>query len=249
VVPRAQRQQPLWQQIAIHYKEKILRGELRQGDPLPSIRAIRDEWGVSQSTAQQAVEHLHLAERLVRTDATGTYVDAPRAALSPQQRMHLTVHPSSEEVTVTAAGLVLAPEYIRPMFGLTDPAPSVIRREEVTRQADGTPGRLSVTWCHPRYRKLVPELLRPEPLPDPKGAGHLIAERAGIDPDSLTGGIAFECRLAKEDGREKPALNLLESWAYVLAGVSGWRAGENLLEYTEFVLPPNRVIEADIDPV
>jgi DNA-binding GntR family transcriptional regulator len=249
-VPQAQRSKPLWQQVADHYKGQILRGELRQGDALPSIRAIRDEWGVSQATAQQAVAHLHLAERLVRTDPSGTYVDAPRAALGPQQRMALSLAPSSEEVTVTAADYVEAPEYIVPMLGLLDygpPPDSVIRREEITRQPDGGPVRLSVTWVHPKYGQLVPELLEPAPLPDPKGAGHLIASRSGIPAGELTGGIAFECRLAKDDGRELPALGLVPG-SYVLAVVNGWRHGEDLLEYTESVLPPNRVIEADIEP-
>lgn len=248
-MPQAQRSEPLWKQIVTHYKEMILRGELRQGDPLPSVRAIRDEWGVSQGVAQQAVAHLHLAERLVRTDASGTYVDAPRAALSPQQRMRLRDSPASEVVTVTFAGTVTAPGYIVPMFGLADGPPDhpVIRREEVTRLRDGSPSRLSVTWVHPRYFPSVPELALPAPLPDPRGAGHLIAARSGTDPAELAGGIAFECRAAKDDGRELPALGL-ESGAYVLAGVSGWRHGDDLLEYTEFVLPPNRVVEADIEP-
>lgn len=246
-MPQAQRSKPLWQQVADHYKGQILRGELRQDDALPSIRAIRDEWGVSQATAQQAVMHLHLAERLVRTDPSGTYVDVPRAALGPQQRMTLAAAPSSEEVTVTSAGLVLAPEYIVPMLGLPARGATVIRREEITRLADGSPSRLSVTWVHPKYGQQVPELLEQEPLPDPRGAGHLIAARTGIDPAELTGGIAFECRLAKDDERELPALGL-EPGAYVLAVVNGWRAGEDLLEYTESVLPPGRVIEADIEP-
>lgn len=248
-MPPVQRYQPAWKQIAEHFKTEILEGRLARGGRLPAVRDVAAEWDVSQGTAQQAYAHLHLAEHLVRTEpGGGTYVDAPRASLSPQQRMRLAAAPASEVVTVTGAGLVLAPEYIRPMFSLDDPAPSVIRREEVTRLADGSPSRLSVTWVHPKYAQAVPELLRDGPLPDPKGAGHLIAERAGIDPGTLTGGIAFECRLAKNDGREMPALGLLESWAYVLAGVSGWRHGDDLLEYTEFVLPPNRVIEADIEP-
>jgi DNA-binding transcriptional regulator YhcF (GntR family) len=244
-VPRAQRQQPLWQQIVTHYKEMILGGELRPGDPLPSVRDIAAEWGVSQGVAQQAVAHLHLAEHLVRTGSAGTYVDAPRAALSPQQRMRLAAEPSSEAVTVTSAGLVTAPGYVVTTLSLAGPV--AVRREEVTRQSDGSAGRLSVTWAHPRYTAAVPELLHEVPLPDPRGAGHLIAERSGIDPATLAGGIALECRAAKDDGRERPALDL-EPGAYVLAGVSGWRAGEDLLEYTEFVLPPGRVIEADIEP-
>jgi DNA-binding GntR family transcriptional regulator len=224
----------------------ILRGELRQGDALPSVRAVRAEWDVSQSVAQQAIAHLHLAERLVRTDPSGTYVGPPRAAISPQQRMRLDIAPSSEAVTVTAASLVDAPEYIRPMFGLSGTS-NVLRREEVTALADGTPHMLAVTWCHPVSLSAVPELMALQPLPDPKGAAHLIAERAGYDPGDLTGGVAFECRAAKEDGRERPALDL-EQGAYVLAGVSGWRHGDDLLAYTEFILPPNQVVEADIEP-
>jgi hypothetical protein len=123
----------------------------------------------------------------------------------------------------------------------------VIRREEVTRQPDGGPVRLSVTWVHPKYGQQVPELLEPAPLPDPRGAGHLIAERSGISTGEMTGGIAFEARLAKNDGRENVLLDLYPG-AFVLAVVNGWRHGEDLLEYTESVLPPNRVIEADIEP-
>lgn len=244
-MPRAQRTKPLWQQVADHYKEQILRGELREGDLLPSMREMAREFGVSQSTAQQALAHLHLAERLVATSTAGTIVAPPRAALSPQQRMRLAAAPSSETVTVTFAGITGAPAYIVPMLGLADP---VIRREEVTRLADGSPSRLSVTWCHPAYADDVPELLETAPLPDPRGAGHLIAERhPGYDPSGLTGGIAFEARLAKNDGRENVYLGLYPG-AFVLAGVNGWRHGDDLLEYTEFVLPAGRVIEADIEP-
>jgi DNA-binding GntR family transcriptional regulator len=246
-MPEARRSAPLWKQIADHYKGEILRGELRQGDALPSIRAIRDEWRVSQSVAQQAVSHLHLAERLVRTDATGTYVDAPRAALGPQQRMHLAAAPASEVVTVTSAGLVPAPDYIVPLLNLPASDAVVLRREEITRRPDGSPHMLSVTWCPPWFTAVVPELTAEVPLPDPKGAAHLIAARAGLDLAQLHGDIAFEARTAKEDGRERPALDLAPG-AYVLAGVSGWRLAGEMLEYTEFILPPGQVIEADIEP-
>ena len=246
-MPPVQRYQPAWKQIADHFKKEIIEGRLATGDRLPSVRQVAGEWDVSQGTAQQAYVHLHLAERLVRTDGSGTYVDRPRAAMSPQQRMRLTAAPASELVTVTSAEVLPAPAYIQPMFGLPASG-TVIRREEVTRGADGVPMRLSVTWAPARYAAAVPELLHAAPLPDPKGAAHLIAARLNIDPASLTGGIAFECRTAKTDGREMPALGLHESWAYVLAVVSGWRHGDDLLEYTEFVLPPNRVIEADIEP-
>jgi GntR family transcriptional regulator len=245
-VPQVQRSEPMWRQVASHYKGMILRGELREGDQLPSVRQIRDEWGVSQGVAQRAVEHLHLAERLVATGPSGTVVAAPRAAFGPQQRMRLTAAPASEVVTVTSAGLVPAPAYVVPLLGLAEGDP-VIRREEVTRRADGSPHRLSVTWCAPQYSLPVPELTAEEPLPDPRGAGPLIAQRLEVEAGNLHGGVAFEARLAKDDGRELPALGLAAG-AFVLAGVSGWRYGDDTLEYTEFVLPAGQVVEADIEP-
>ena len=245
-MPRARRELPMWQQIARYYKEQIVRGELREGDRLPSVRQIREEWDVSQGVAQQAVAHLHLAEKLVRTDATGAYVLPPRAAVSPQLQLRLASSPAGLEVTVTAAELTDAPAYIQPMFGMAA-GDRVVRREEVTRLAGGTPHRLSVTWCDASSLLAVPELLHAAPLPDPAGAAHLIAVRGGIDPAELSGGIAFEARPARDDGRELSALGL-EPGAGVLAVVEGWRHAGQLLAYTEFILPQGQVVEADIEP-
>lgn len=245
-MPRAERSLPLWEQIARYYKDQITRGELREGDRLPSVRQVREEWDVSHGVAQQAMTHLHLAERLVRTDSGGTYVLPRRAAVSPQLQLRLVTEPATLAVTVTAAELTDAPEYVQPMFGM-EPGARVVRREEVTRLADGTPHMLAVTWCDPASLLAVPELLHAAPLPDPAGAAHLIAARAGIDLAELSGGIAFECRRVLDDGREMEALGTGPD-AYVLAGVSGWRAGEMLLAYTEFILPPGQVVEADIEP-
>lgn len=245
-MPRAERALPMWQQIARHYKRQIVLGELRENDKLPSVRDIAREWEVSQGVAQQAVQHLHLAENLIRTDPTGAYVREPRAAMSPQLQLRLTSEPAALVTTVTAAGLVDTPDYIRPMFGM-GPGDRVVRREEVTRLADGTPHMLAVTWCEAGALLAVPELLHQVPLPDPAGAAHLIAARAGIDLDDLSGGIAFECRRVLDDGREALYLETGPG-AYVLAGVSGWRHGEELLAYTEFILPPGQVVEADIEP-
>jgi len=245
-MPLAERSKPMWQQISEYYKKKILMGELRVGDRLPSVREIREEWGVSQGVAQQAVSHLHLAERLVRTDSGGTYVAEQRAAISPQHRMRLAGDPAGLDVTVTAASTVRAPAYVRPMFGLGD-GDWIVRREELTRLADGTPYMLAVTWVDRLWLEEVPELLHLAPLPDPAGAAHLLAARGGIDVGELAGGIALECRRVLDDGREMPALGVGPE-AYVLAMVNGWRHLGSLLAYTEAILPPGQVIEADIEP-
>ena len=246
-MPRAQRVDPLHMQIAAYFKREILEGRLREGDQLPTVRQIRDDWDVGQNTAQQAIGLLKAA-KLVDTSPEGTFVAAPRLALGPQQRLHLEGSPDSELVTVTAAGLVPAPDYILPLLGL-EAGSAVIRREEVTRQPDGAVFRLAVSWCPPQAANVVPELLLAEPLPDPRGAGPLIASRLSLGIDWGRGGV--ECRLALDDGRELEHLGLAPG-AYVLAGVHFWStAGEDgiVLEYSEYVLPPNCVIEYDLEPL
>lgn len=249
-MPHVERQKPLHLQIADYYRQAILEGRLRHGDKLPSVRQVRDEWDVGQNVAQRAFEQLGIVEHLVRTTPAGTFVDGPRAAISPQQRVRLNGDPASEVVTVTAAGFTGAPGYVATILGLSaygPPANPVIRREQVTRRADGGPHMLSVTWVPPQFAEAVPELLAAEPLPDPRGAGPLVAGRTGREFAEMTGGTALECRAARDDGRELAALGL-EPGAHVLAGVYSWRDGEDFLEYTEFVLPPGQVVKFDLEP-
>ena len=244
--PRAQRVDPLHIQIANFFKREILEGRLVTGDRLPSYRQIAEDWGVGLNTAQQGVGLL-ISGKLVTSSPRGTVVAPPRATLGPQQRLHLAGSPSSELVTVTAAELVPCPPYVQPLLGL-NAASMVIRREWVTRQPDGSPFMLSVSWNPPQAGTRVPELLLREPLPDPRGTGPLIAERLDLNLEWGRGGV--ECRLAKDDGRELAHLGL-DPGSYVLAGVNFWSTGGPsgiVLAYEEYVLPPNRVIEYDLEP-
>jgi GntR family transcriptional regulator len=244
-MPPVLRQKPLYLQIADHYKELILTGQLQTGDLLPSVRQLMGEWGVNQNVAQRAVEHLHRAEKLVTTSTRGTFVSAPRAVLSPQMRHRLGTAPS-EDVQVLAAELVDAPSYVVPILGLGGQLPTVIRREWVTtRPGEHEPYMLSVSWVAPQYRELVPELLHQVALPDHRGAAHLIAGRTGTEV--LAGRTGFECRVAKADGRELVHLGLLPGDS-VLAGVYTWRTAEDVLEYGEYVLGPSQVVELDMEP-
>jgi DNA-binding transcriptional regulator YhcF (GntR family) len=247
-MPPVTRREPLHLQLAGFYKQQILDGTLRPGDRVPSVREMAASSQVGQHVAQRAVEYLK-TEGLVRTDGTGTYVAERRAVLGPQQRMRLTAAPADETQETLAAGLVPCPEYVLPILGLAA-GDLVARREWVTWEAGSPePARLSVTWCPPLAVGAVPELLWKAPL-DPRGAAALIAERTGRDPGELTGRSGFECRSAKDDRREIPLLHLAV-FAHVLAVVYTWSTpGEHgeVLEYTEFILPPGRVVEFDLEP-
>ena len=246
-MPRAERSEPLHLQIASHYKRKILDGEIRSGQQLPSVREISAEWDVGHQTAQRAILHLK-TEGLVRTGPDGTFANGHRAKYGPQQRLRAATFPSAERAEVTAAGLVAAPAYIAPILGLLEVKPGfwpVIRREWVTYEGGDAPFMLSVSWFSPEYADAVPELLDPgTPLDSGHGA-KLITARTGRP---VTGGRASrEARRVKDDGREGPLLRLAPG-APVLAEVYQWWSGDDVLEYGEYVLPEGRVIESDMEP-
>jgi len=244
-MPRAERQVPLHLQISSHYKRKILDGEIRSGDRLPSLRAITVEWGVGLPTAQRAIDYLR-TEGLVRTGPEGTFANGHRAKYGPQQRMRAAVAPAGEQVEMRYAGLAEAPAYVVPVLGLLEVKPRfwpVIRREWVIREDDGRPYMLAVSWSAPEVAESAPELLALAPLAVPEAK--LIAERTGREV--TWGHCGREARQVKDDGREGPLLHLPPD-ACVLAEVYTWGSGEDVLEYGEYVVIPDRVIESEMEP-
>jgi GntR family transcriptional regulator len=241
VPPRAQRQEPLHQQIAKYLTQQILDGELSPGQRVPPVRDLARDWGVSQPTAQHAVELLRSA-RLVETSNQGTVVAPPRNTPGPQQMVTAARFPAGQSVDMRAAEMIPAPAYIRPVLGMGTAESGVIRREWVTYDETG-PARLSVAWVPGIYAGIVPELYRREPLPDPRGEAYLVAERAGLEIN--WGEEAREARPVLDDGREGPLLSLGPD-AHVLAETFKLGSGELVLGYTEFIVRENRVIVTEL---
>jgi DNA-binding GntR family transcriptional regulator len=225
-------------QISGYYRQQITRGWLAPGDRLPSVREMAREWKTGQNTAQRAVEALKAA-RLVDTGPDGTFVAAPRAALSPQQRMRLD-DISGEQVTVTSAAVTATPGYVAGAMGI--PAGPAVRREQVYAR-DGSPVTLQVTWTPQWTGAAAPELLVPQPLSDPAGPAHLVSARYGRPV--TRGRVSYECRAAS--ARERELLNLAKD-SFVLASVYWWADAHEVLEYGELVLPPGQVAGSDMEP-
>ncbi len=243
-MPRAQRSAPLHRQIYDHIASAIAAGEpgYAPGDKLPSIRETAGSWDVAFQAAQQAYGLL-VSARLVETrDRAGTFVAQPRNVLGPQQRLRRAA--PGEVVTVRAAELIPAPAYVRPILRLGPVVSHVIRREWVTADSTGI-FMLSVSWIPPHYAPAVPELLEPEVLPGGAGAAQLAAERSGV---ALTWGRASrEARRVLDDGREAPLLGLPADGC-VLAETYVWEADGQAVEYGEFIVRQNRVIQSDMEP-
>lgn len=64
----------LYQQIADQIKALIIEGRLKDGDMLPSVRALARELGVSPITTRRAYTDLERDGFVITTPAKGTYV-------------------------------------------------------------------------------------------------------------------------------------------------------------------------------
>lgn len=76
--------QPLYRQLARHYRQAIESGVLAPGDRMPSVRAITRQHSVSLSTALQACRHLEDEGLLQARERSGYFVrQVRRAAMAP----------------------------------------------------------------------------------------------------------------------------------------------------------------------
>lgn len=53
-VPEVQRQVPIYEQVASHYRALISSGELPSGSELPSVRRLASDWGIANKVAARA---------------------------------------------------------------------------------------------------------------------------------------------------------------------------------------------------
>ena len=80
---------PIYEQITTQIKNKIITGELRPGDALPSMRVLAKELRISVITTKRAYDELE-AQGLINTVAgKGCFVAEPDLALFREQSLHL----------------------------------------------------------------------------------------------------------------------------------------------------------------
>jgi GntR family transcriptional regulator len=234
-MPEVQRPAPAYVQIATHYRDRILTGDLLPGDQLPPINTIAEQWHVSSATAAKAISRLQV-ERAVYSTPQGTFVSSDdHITRTPGDRIRgprpVRVG-RGEKVTLNEASIVLAPNYVAELLGV-EPGSMVIRREEVT-SLRGKPRMLSVDWIPTKHVMAEAELLGPA---TPEGPEHVIATVTGRHvthaQDHLEGREA--------DTREATAL-AIPVGSPILAGTHVWSDDEGVILYGEWVMPPKQVI-------
>ena len=80
-------QEPIYAQITRQIKDKILSGELKEGDALPSIRLLAKELRISVITTKRTYEDLEAAGFIVTMPGKGSFVAPQNPALHREESL------------------------------------------------------------------------------------------------------------------------------------------------------------------
>jgi GntR family transcriptional regulator len=242
-MPALNRPLPPYAQIANHYREAIASGELQPGARLPSLTELAETWGVAPNTAAKAIGHLQV-EGAIYTSPRGSFVaDGDVITRTPNERARgrtrRILGAAAEGVTVTAADIVAAPNYVAELLGI-DIGALLIRREEITHK-QGRPIMLAVDWIPALDAMESADLTGRKPV-----EGGLLQRVERVTRRTVTHG-RDHIRGRASDGREADALHLPVGGP-ILAGVHVWSDDDGVILYGEWVLPPDQVISYEYQP-
>ncbi|MEV8107088.1 GntR family transcriptional regulator [Streptomyces sp. NPDC088135] len=160
---------PPYLQVVQELRRRIVDGELADGDRLPSVRQIAEEWQIAQATAMKALAALRADGLAESVTGVGTVVRSRRtlhrSAADRLDRALRTgkIYPEDEYAVIQAAELAVAPAWVADLLGLDEGA-QAIRRHRVTHNSDG-PVSASVSWFPAEFAESVPALLIAERIP------------------------------------------------------------------------------------
>lgn len=79
--------QPIYDQIYSQIKEKVLTGELQEGDPLPSMRLLAKELRISVITTKRAYEELERDGFIVSIPGKGSFIARKNIELIKEEHL------------------------------------------------------------------------------------------------------------------------------------------------------------------
>lgn len=166
-MPKTERPDPPYMQVVRHFRDRILTGQLKDGDTLPPIRQLATEHSISPATAAKVINTL-VAEGLVVTrPGAGTTVRS-HDVLHRSARDHLVtaaetgrIYPEGNYARILDADVVTAPPLVSAAFDLPAGA-LVIRRRRTTYSQGHQPLSSSTSWYHGDLVTVAPLLLSTE---------------------------------------------------------------------------------------
>ena len=108
---------PLYQQIKEQIKDAILKEELAQGDPLPSIRIFANDLKVSVLTIRRVYEELEQEGFISSQVGIGTFVSASNLELLRDSKRRL-VEQKMLDMIQTAKSLKISKEELNSMMDI-----------------------------------------------------------------------------------------------------------------------------------
>ncbi len=79
--------EPIYKQIASQLREQILSGQLKAGEPLPSIRVLAQNLKISVITTMKAYEELTTEGLVTATKGKGYFVNSQDEKMLTEQQM------------------------------------------------------------------------------------------------------------------------------------------------------------------
>lgn len=108
---------PLYQQIMDQIKDAILKEELMEGDPLPSIRSFANDIKVSVLTIRRVYEELEQEGFITSQVGIGTFVSTGNIELLRDSKRRL-VEKIMQELITTAKSLSISKQELNDMMDI-----------------------------------------------------------------------------------------------------------------------------------
>ncbi len=99
---------PLHEQVVFAATKAVVTGQLRAGDPFPSVRTLSQELQINPNTAQKIVATLVERGLLETRPGIGTVVAAWKPSANPERRQLLARHVERLVVDARQLGIPLA---------------------------------------------------------------------------------------------------------------------------------------------
>ncbi len=109
--------QPIYDQITSQIKSKIMTGELKEGDALPSMRFLAKELRISVITTKRAYEELEKDGFIVSVPGKGSYVAGKNLDFVREEQLR-RIEERMQEIVELSVGCSLTLDELKDMLEL-----------------------------------------------------------------------------------------------------------------------------------
>ncbi|OIJ25232.1 GntR family transcriptional regulator [Nocardioides luteus] len=229
---------PKFRQIADQIRARILSGELRPGDEIPSERAVAADYNVSRPTATKALMLLRELGLVHSIQGSGTFVADLAVNRRANERYTKArtsgrIYADGTRAEIVAAEVIPeAPEHVARALQL-EAGSAAIRRRRITWEGERR-AETSTSWFNAELAGTAPRLLTKERIRS--GTLAYVEEQTG-----RLGTYARDRTCARTAGADAEALGLTDEAAPVLVVEHiVYDQHDRPIEFAEAVYPSDR---------